>query len=122
MRVDQRRALDGYQGIKLVGARAAAQLSLPLGAANDEQQLEVDPPSAGHRAPSAARPTVAEPKPTQRPVGRRFPWAGRVPACSPGSITPQAAHVPRMISRPHGPGSDEESHNSPLSGIEANAG
>jgi hypothetical protein len=29
---------------------------LSLGAANDEQQLEVEAPSAGHRAPSAPRP------------------------------------------------------------------
>ena len=55
MRADQRGALDGSQGTELVGARAAAQLSLPLGAANDEQQLEIEAPSAGHRAPSAPR-------------------------------------------------------------------
>ena len=55
MRVDQRGALDGHQGIELVGARAAGQVSLPLGAANREQQLEVEAPSAGHRSPSAPR-------------------------------------------------------------------
>ena len=55
MQVDQRGALDGSQGTELVGARVAAQLSLPLGAANDEQQLEIETPSAGHRAPSAPR-------------------------------------------------------------------
>jgi hypothetical protein len=42
MRVDQPGALNGYQGIELVRARAAAQVILPLGAANDEQQLEVE--------------------------------------------------------------------------------
>jgi hypothetical protein len=31
------------------------QVSLSLGAATDEQQLEVEAPSAGHRAPSAPR-------------------------------------------------------------------
>jgi hypothetical protein len=67
MRIDQRGALDGHQGTELVGARAAAQVSLPLGAANDQQQLEIEAPSAGHRAPSAPRlagvvaPRVARP-------------------------------------------------------------
>jgi hypothetical protein len=122
MRVDQRGALDGHQASRLIRARAAAQVSLPLGAANDEQQLEVEALSAGHRAPSAARLTAAKPRSAQRPVGRRSPWAGRVPACGPGDTTPQAAHVPRISSRPHGPGSDEESPNSPPSGIDADAG
>jgi hypothetical protein len=55
MRADQRGALDGHQGSRIIRARAAAQVSLPLGAANDEQQLEVEAPSAGHRAPPAPR-------------------------------------------------------------------
>jgi hypothetical protein len=36
MRADQRGALDGHQGSRIIRARAAAQVSLPLGAANDE--------------------------------------------------------------------------------------
>src|SRR5919107_3061627 len=64
-RVDQRGApgaLDGHQGSRLIRARAAAQVSLPLGPENDEQQLEVEALSAGHRAPSAARLTAAKPR------------------------------------------------------------
>ena len=51
--------MDADHGIGLAGARATAQVSLPLGAADDEQQLQIDTPSADHRAPSMAPPPAA---------------------------------------------------------------
>ncbi len=129
MRVDQRGALDGHQGIELVGAGAATQVSLPLGAANDEQQLEVDALAAGHRAPSAALPTGAQPELMYRRWGRGFPWGRRTASDSGGRGESPPASTPRLAvpvalraACPLGRGSDDDSHKSPPLGNEADAG
>jgi len=58
--------VDGPRGVRLLVAAASGQLRVSFGAADDEQQRQVDAPSAAHRAPPAAPPPDGR---TVRPAG-----------------------------------------------------
>ena len=58
--------VDNPRGVRLLVAAAAGQLRVSFGAADDQQQRQVDAPSAAHRAPPAAPPPAGRPV---RPAG-----------------------------------------------------
>ncbi len=55
--------VEGPCGVRLVVAAAAVPLCVSFGAADDEQQRQVEAPSAGHRAPPAAPPGAGRVRP-----------------------------------------------------------
>jgi hypothetical protein len=58
--------VDAPRGVRLLVAAAAGQLRVLFGAADDEQQRQVDAPSRAHRAPPPAPPPDGR---TVRPAG-----------------------------------------------------
>jgi hypothetical protein len=83
------------RGIAGIG-RVDEDRSVSLGAADDQQQLQIDALSAGHRAPSAALPTAAQPKFMYRRCAHGSPWGRRTASGSGGREESPPASTPRL--------------------------
>jgi hypothetical protein len=107
--------VDGDHGVGLVEGRSAEEASLSLGAADDQQQLQIEALAAGHRAPSAALPTAAPPALGYRRWARGSPWGRRAASDSGGREESPSACTPRLAgvvalrgARPRGGVADPE--------------